>query len=206
MISHQEYLTATPDIDWQDANILKLAGQLQTSQVNGTAKACFEWVRDNIYHSSDYQMNPVTCRASTVLKHKTGYCYAKSHLLAALLRANSIPAGFCYQRLSVFDNGAPYCLHGLNAIYLPECGWYRVDARGNKPGVDAQFNPPQEQLAYKINFPEEIDCQHIFPKPLPEVITALQTYDTWSELQHNLPDLQSFQLISISSSFIGSGD
>lgn len=26
--------------------------------------------------------NPVTCRASEVLVHGTGYCYAKSHLLA----------------------------------------------------------------------------------------------------------------------------
>lgn len=56
------------------------------------AKACFEWVRDEIHHSYDYQMSPVTCRASDVLQHKTGYCYyAKSHLLVALLRANEIP-------------------------------------------------------------------------------------------------------------------
>ncbi|WP_338430147.1 transglutaminase domain-containing protein [Synechococcus elongatus] len=37
-----------------------------------------------------------------MLEYRTGYCYAKSHLLVALLRACSIPAGFCYQRLS-FD-------------------------------------------------------------------------------------------------------
>jgi transglutaminase-like putative cysteine protease len=92
-------------------------------------------------------MNPVTCRASEVLQHKTGYCFAKSHLLAALLRANQIPVGFCYQRLSIDDNGAPYSLHGFNAVYFPEVGWYRVDARGNKEGVTAQFTPPQEQLA-----------------------------------------------------------
>lgn len=52
------------------------------------AKACFEFVRDEIRHSWDFQLNPVTCRASDVLKYGTGYCYAKSHLLAALLRAN----------------------------------------------------------------------------------------------------------------------
>ena len=152
----KEYLTATEVIDWQHPNILRLAQKLATQELNSTAKACFEWVKDNIYHSSDYKMNPVTCRASEVLQHKTGYCYAKSHLLAALLRANSIPTGFCYQRLSIFDNGAPYSLHGFNAVYLPEYGWYRLDARGNKPGVDAQFKPPQEKLAYRINFPEEM--------------------------------------------------
>ena len=121
-------------------------------------------------------MNPVTCYASEVLKHKTGYCYAKSHLLAALLRANSIPAGFCYQRLSVNDDGAPYCLHGFNGVYLPTYGWYRIDPRGNKVGVDAQFVPPKEQLAYKLNFPEEIDCQQIFSEPLLEIIQALKLY------------------------------
>ncbi len=78
------------------------------------AQACFEWVRDEIFHSFDYQMNPLTWHASDVLQHKTGYCFAKSHLLAALLRANQIPSGFCYQRLSIDDKGAPYSLHGLS--------------------------------------------------------------------------------------------
>ena len=111
----EEYLQATEIIDWQNPEILKLAKKLAqgTTNVEKIAQICFEWVRDKIYHSSDYQMNPVTCSASEVLKHKTGYCYAKSHLLTALLRANSIPAGFCYQRLSVYDDGAPYCLHGF---------------------------------------------------------------------------------------------
>ncbi|MBE9047776.1 transglutaminase family protein [Pleurocapsales cyanobacterium LEGE 10410] len=191
----QQYLTATEVINWQHPDILRLAKQLASSDIYATTKSCFEWVRDNIYHSSDYHMNPITCRASEVLQHQTGYCYAKSHLLAALLRANSIPAGFCYQRLSVFDDGAPYCLHGFNAVYLPLHGWYRLDARGNKPGVDAQFTPPQEQLAYGINFAEEADCQQIFAEPLPEVIQALSTYTTWDEMLHNLPDLERQLLI-----------
>ena len=186
----QEYLTSTTIIDWQQSNVIQLAQQLTTTDINTTAKTCFKWVRDNIYHSSDYKMNPLTCKASEVLQYKTGYCYGKSHLLAALLRANSIPAGFCYQRLSVFDNGAPYSLHGFNAVYLPESGWYRLDARGNKPGVNAQFSPPQEQLAFGINFPEEIDCQYIFAKPLPEVIKALQSHATWDEMLNNLPDVE----------------
>ena len=153
------------------------------------AKACFEWVRDEIFHSCDYQMNPVNCKASDVLQHKTGYCFAKSHLLAALLRANQIPAGFCYQRLSIDDKGAPYSLHGFNAIYLAEVGWYRVDARGNKAGVNALFIPPQEQLAYKIQLPEEADFPVILVEPLQIVIAALQAQTTWDEMRHNLPDI-----------------
>ena len=78
----KEYLQVSDVIDWQHHAILELAEKIasrhQTSETS--AKACFEWVRDEIRHSVDYHMNPVTCRASDVLKHKTGYCYAKSHL------------------------------------------------------------------------------------------------------------------------------
>jgi transglutaminase-like putative cysteine protease len=136
----QEFLRATDVIDWQHPSILTLSSQLVGSTVVETAQKCFEWVRDEIKHSNDFKMNPVTCTASDVLSAGTGYCYAKSHLLSALLRANHIPAGLCYQRLSINDDGAPYCLHGLNAVYLPESGWYRIDARGNKPGINALNN------------------------------------------------------------------
>lgn len=190
-LDKQEYLKTSEVIDWQHPEIQQLAKTLSRGERStiAIAKTCFEWVRDNIFHSVDYQMNPVTCKASDVLHHKTGYCYAKSHLLAALLRANDIPAGFCYQRLSIDDRGAPYCLHGLNAVYLPEIGWYRVDPRGNKEGIDAQFIPPQEQLAFPIQFPEEKDFSKIFSEPLPVVIEALNAHDTWSEMLDNLPDI-----------------
>ena len=187
----EEYLRASEVIDWQHPEIVKLAKQVASGHKTSTAiaKACFEWVRDEIRHSFDYQMDPVTCRASDVLRHKTGYCFAKSHLLAALLRANRIPAGFCYQRLSIDDQGAPYSLHGFNAIYLPEIGWYRVDARGNKEGVDAQFSPPQEQLAFKVQFPEEADFHAILSEPLQIIVEALQAQATWDDMLRNLPDI-----------------
>ncbi|AFY38153.1 transglutaminase domain-containing protein [[Leptolyngbya] sp. PCC 7376] len=187
----EKFLTASDVIDWQNPAILNLAQQLAAGQTNHTAiaKKCFEWVRDEIRHSYDFQMNPITCKASEVLQHRTGYCYAKSHLLAALLRANEIPAGFCYQRLSIDDTGAPYSLHGFNGVYLPEFGWYRMDARGNKETVNAQFTPPNEQLAFPINFPEEVDFSAIVSEPLEVVIEALQSHNTWDDLLQNLPDI-----------------
>jgi transglutaminase-like putative cysteine protease len=196
----EEYLRSSEVIDWEHPAILKLAKKIASGHEASeampkarrfaqTAKACFEWVRDEIHHSYDYQMNPVTCRASDVLQYKTGYCYGKSHLLAALLRANGIPAGLCYQRLSIDDKGAPYSLHGFNAVYLPLFGWYRVDARGNREGVEAQFTPPQEKLAFKIQFSEEADFQAILSEPLQVVVEALQTQRTWDEMLRNLPDV-----------------
>jgi transglutaminase-like putative cysteine protease len=99
----EQYIQPTEIIDWDHPDVSNVAHHLAEGCQSPVeiARNCFEWVRDTIKHSWDYQLNPVTCKASEVLQHKTGYCYAKSHLLGALLRANGIPAGFCYQRLSL---------------------------------------------------------------------------------------------------------
>lgn len=187
-----KYLEVSEYIDWNNPEIVKLAKNLANNLERDVdiAKVCFEWVRDEIKHSWDYKLNPVTCMASDVLKHGTGYCYAKSHLLAALLRANDIPAGLCYQRLSIHEDGAPYSLHGLNAVYLQESGWYRIDARGNKQGVDAQFTPPKEQLAFPVTGPEEKDFQDILVKPLNVVIDSLHNNKTVKNVFETLPDAE----------------
>jgi transglutaminase-like putative cysteine protease len=187
----EEYLKVSEIINWQHPGIMVCAKQIAFRYETPTAVArgCFEWVRDEIFHSVDYKMNPVTCRASDVLQYKTGYCFAKSHLLAALLRANQIPVGFCYQRLSINDKGAPYSLHGFNAVYLPEVGWYRIDARGNKAGINAQFTPPEEQLAYKILSRGETDFSEIIAEPLQIIVEALQSQNTWDEMLRILPDI-----------------
>ncbi|DAB29486.1 MAG TPA: Cro/Cl family transcriptional regulator [Sulfurimonas sp. UBA12504] len=141
---NNKFLQESEIIDFTNKNIQKLVKKLSINCETDEeiAKNCFLFVRDEIHHTGDYKDNTTTLKASDVLKYGTGWCYAKSHLLAALLRANGIPAEFCYQRLDCGEYKEDvYCLHGLNAIYLKEFGWYRVDARGNKNGVDAQFNP-----------------------------------------------------------------
>ncbi len=187
-----KYLEASTYIDYHDPAITKQAELLSrgTKDENEVVMRCFEFVRDNIKHSWDYKLNPVTCKASDVLLHGTGYCYAKSHLLAALLRKNGIPAGLCYQRLSVYDSGAPYCLHGLNAVYLKDHGWYRIDSRGNKENVNAQFCPPIETLAFSIQGPEERDLPEIWAEPLPVVTDVLEHYDDVEQVFNNLPNIQ----------------
>lgn len=188
----ENYLAQSEVIDWQHPEILSRATVLAAGCLteHDIAKNCFEWVRDHILHSWDFKLNPVTWKASEVLLHRTGYCYAKSHLLGALLRANGIPAGFCYQRLSLEGDGAPYCLHGLNALYLPDFGWYRVDARGNKEGIDAQFNPPIEQLAFALKGTLEADLPEIWAQPLECVVSVLRRYQDYRELYRNLPDVE----------------
>lgn len=186
------FLQSCTIIDWHHPSVLELARRLSAhlDSDKTIAHSCFEWVRDEIRHSWDYRQGPVTCAASEVLRYRTGYCYAKAHLLAALLRANGIPAGLCYQRLSLEGDGAPYCLHGLNAVYLSNHGWYRIDPRGNKEGVDAQFKPPTEKLAFALTTDFERDSEDVFVRPIPVVVEALTTNATIEDVYRNLPDCE----------------
>lgn len=186
-----EFLKSGKYVDSDHPEVVKKALALSdgVDDLVGIARACFEFVRDEIKHSWDFQLNPVTCKASDVLKYGTGYCYAKSHLLAALLRANQIPAGLCYQRLTIANNTPPFCLHGLNAVFLEQYGWYRVDARGNKPGVSAEFCPPMEKLAFPILTEGEVDLPEIYVEPLPIVVDVLERYDDYLLVSNDLPDM-----------------
>lgn len=87
------------------------------------------------------------------------------------------------------DSGPPYSLHGLNAVWLPEIGWYRVDARGNKPGVDAGFCPPLESLAFPVRELEERDLPEIWAEPHPAVVAVLERYTDVADVHANLPDV-----------------
>ena len=187
-----KYLEATPIIDYHDDAIQALAKELSKNWKNDTqiAQNCFEYVRDEIRHSGDHKDKITTSKASEVLKHKTGWCYAKAFLLAALLRANGIPTGFCYQRLSCSEYKPDiYCLHGLNWIYLKEFGWYRVDARGNKDGVYAQFIPPVEKLAFVLQ-ENEFDLSENLAEPLLIIVETLQKYKGYDEMICHFPDIE----------------
>lgn len=188
----QDYLEATEIIDWKSPEIRLLADMLVAGSASDAerAKRLYEWVRDEIPHSADARQETVTCRASEALRHRTGICYAKAHLLVALLRSVGIPAGLCYQVLCYDASSERLVVHGLNGIYLGSLGrWLRVDARGNKPGVDAQFCLDREQLAFVAN-PAlgEFTCETIFARPLPSIVTCLMTHETVTELMANLPD------------------
>jgi transglutaminase-like putative cysteine protease len=188
----KKYLEATDIIDYHNKEIQILAKKLAHgySTDEAIAKICYEWVRDTIHHSGDYKDDITTVTASEVLKYGTGWCYTKAHLLAALLRANGIPAGFAYQRLSCSEYKPDiYCLHGLNWIYLKAHGWYRVDVRGNKEGLDAQFRPPHEQLAFALS-KNEYDVDRNFEEPLDVVVEALKKYKNYDEMICHFPDLK----------------
>ncbi len=188
-----QYLAATDVVDYDALNIQAVAEDLSKNIHNkiDLAKTVYEYVRDTIHHSFDISGDIVTCEASAVLKYKQGLCYAKSHLLAALLRYLQIPTGFCYQKLVLDDaDKSVMTLHGFNAIYLESLDkWIRVDARGNKAGVKAEFNLEQEVLAYSVREEvQEIDFKTIYSEPNAQVIAALRSSKNCQELITNLPD------------------
>ena len=187
-----EYLISDAIVDWQTPAVREKALELTGSLSDEVAKArcLYEWVRDNIPHTTDAGLDIVTCTASEVLQHGTGICFAKSHLLAALLRAVAIPAGFCYQVLRVappVDNEP--VLHGFNALYLATLDkWLRVDARGNTKGINAQFSVKKEQLAFAMDpLADEFIYETIFAAPVSIVVNRLKMYKLTSELWQDLP-------------------
>ncbi len=173
----EDYLVADAVIDHDHPLIRETADAL--SPTGGTEadviRSMFHFVRDDIAHTVDTADSRVTLMASEVLRERVGLCYAKAHLLAALLRSQGIPAGFCYQRIGV--------LHGLNAVYLAGQGrWIRLDPRGNKNGADAHFpflrtdSPEVERLAWKLDPARgEIDFPTVYTAPSSAVVETLSS-------------------------------
>lgn len=189
-----DYLLELDEVNYSNSSIKKKADELFNPSQTEIEKAriAFEFVRDGISHSWDIQSKRVTCNASEVLEFKEGICYAKSHLLASLLRSQGIPTGFCYQRLMLFDTPEKgYCIHALNAIFIKSLNkWIRVDARGNKEGIDAQFSIEEEKLAFPINEKlDETEYPVIYANPHPKIVSVLKENTNVLEMyKHHLPE------------------
>ena len=176
------YLGADEVIQSADPEIARLAQELRVGAPGDVAftKAAYEWVRDQVTHSVDAQDPRVTVTATDVLAARTGLCYVKAHLLAALLRAEGIPTGLCYQRLA--DGAGSHVLHGLVAVYL-EGRWHRLDPRGNNANVDAQFTLYRERVAYVADpAAGELDYPDVLVRPAPAVLATLRSSDDVLEL------------------------
>ena len=194
-----KYLTLDKVIDYDKEAIKNLSDSLFSQAEDELAyiKAAYEFVRDQISHSADAGEDIITCAASEVLQAGHGICFAKSHLLVALLRCKEIPAGFCYQKLILDDDTAPVLIyHGLVGVYIKEFdSWVRLDARGNKEGVNAQFSIEEERLAFSIR-PElgEVDDYTVYPNPDKKVLKRLQKYETRTQLWEDLPTELAFHI------------
>lgn len=189
----ENYLEETEYVDYSDRNVNKLAQKLKNesnSEIN-LIQNTFYFVRDNINHSWDVQDNRVTVSASDVLREGVGICWAKANLLAALLRANGIPSGFSYRRLTLGDTpDTGYCIHALNTVYVSTINkWIRLDARGNNKNIHAEFSLEDEILAFKICSEGEFDYRDNHSSPNEKLMMILKnSTDAIDMYLHHLPD------------------
>jgi transglutaminase-like putative cysteine protease len=181
------YLQCSEFIDCNNVSIKRKASELADGIENEIelVKTIYEFVRDKISHSSDIGENRITYKSSDVLKYKHGLCFAKSHLLAAILRNLGIPTGFCYQKLQFDDQLG---LHGLNGVFIKSIGrWIRLDARGNENGINAVFSLEKEFLAYSPRVEKgEVDFLNLYAEPNEKVIQILENSLNLTEALENV--------------------
>jgi transglutaminase-like putative cysteine protease len=180
------FLAASAAIDRDHPAVQRLAVAVRQRHDIDTIHLAYNTVRDRYPHSVDIDAAEVSVSASDVLRHGHGICFAKSHLLAAVLRACGIATGLSYQKLG---DGERTYLHALNTVWLRDQErWIRLDPRGNKPGVDARFSVEAECLAFPIRFDRgERDFAEIHDRPLPSTLAALCNSRTVVELAQRLP-------------------
>jgi transglutaminase-like putative cysteine protease len=187
------YLEDTITIDWQTPVVMEQGRALVAGRETPEARvrAIFAFVRDEIRHSLDHADPVPTCSASQVLRARSGLCFAKSHLLAGLLRFAGFPTGFCYMRLADDERPGRFVLHGFNAVYwAPRDGWIFMDARGARDGVTTgvRFAPPWS-LAYA---PDPARGEGFLPailrRPGRRIVDLLERAPDFEALRRNLPD------------------
>ncbi|MDT8447244.1 MAG: transglutaminase family protein [bacterium] len=179
-----DFLASDDWTDWSHPLVAQLAAQLPGNTPTELARAAFERVKDQYPHALDCNAAALARKASEVLQLGQGYCYTKSLLLAALLRARAIPAGLVYQRLG--DPASGYALHGLVALWLDR--WHLLDARGDNAQVKTTFDLETPSLAYPGTGPGEGWVPQIFTQPPPEVAQALAQAADCQALTQNYPD------------------
>jgi len=185
------YVEDTIVVDWQTPAIVARARALAETVTGdeGKARACYEFVRDEIVHTADAGRDELPCRASEVLAAGTGIGFSKSHLLAALLRALGIPAGFCYQVVRRAPDAPEMLLYGFNAVYLASRErWILLDARGNKPGLDARFEVDAPRLAVQAD-PARGEWLYpsIWTRPAPVVVDLLSRNKSLARIADHIP-------------------
>ncbi len=173
------YLRSSRVIDWMNQSVLQKSNLICQGLSGNEARieALYCWVRDNIVHSRDADLgiieNPhdhltedildtLPYTASQVLEAGHGICYGQSHLLAALLRAQKIPAGLCYQVVRRDHPRKNRVLHGLNAVYVAERGhWQLLDARIAGSGAADCFTLDRPVLAFPM---QEAMGEYLYPE------------------------------------------
>lgn len=199
-----KYLEESEYVNYNDPLIRDKANELRNISTNEMSliENTYLFVRDTIKHSFDVKDSRMSITASDVLYKRTGLCYSKAILLAALLRANGIPSGFSHLRIHRGNSDkAPFTIHTCNTAYVSSLKkWIRLDARGNNININAQICfdseqstlgmtrsllkatpgseiPNKEMLAYNIKYTGDKDYNDNRYEPDSGIIKALKEND-----------------------------
>jgi transglutaminase-like putative cysteine protease len=184
-LQEHKYIDFSSPLIMEKANLLFLHINTDVEK----AEIAYEFVRDEVPHSFDINAEVITAKASDVLKNKTGICHAKANLLAALLRSQGIPTGFCFQHITLADDKSlGYCVHCYNAVYVDN-HWIKVDARGNTQGINAQFSLDKPILAFPNRQEyDEYFWPGIYATPHNDTMIMLESAKCIQDVYDNLPD------------------
>lgn len=129
------YLKPTYYIDYDSPLISKISKKIAASHPDETARATFNFVRDRIIYTPYSQFYlPEHYPASKTLERGDGFCVQKAVLLAALARANDIPARLVFadirnylvpQKLWEMMKTNLFAFHGYNELYI-DGKWIKV--------------------------------------------------------------------------------
>jgi transglutaminase-like putative cysteine protease len=186
------YLEDTIVVDWQTPIVFEKTRALTAglTSVEDRLRALFEFVRDEIDHSFDIETDELTCNASQVLRAGHGLCYAKCHLLAAMIRGCGVPAGFGFQRLRSEGEGSRFVLHGFVGVYLADRErWAALDARGNNAEVTTEFSLDAPSFAYTPDPALGEETQPlVYSKPVKHIVGMLSRAGSLERARRTLPD------------------
>jgi len=154
----QEFLKETKFCDFSDSEIQKLAKKVAENCKDDReiAVSAFYWVRDNIL----YRVGKWQRKASQTLVEKKGTCTNKSNLLVALLRANSIPAGYGVMKIYGQRYFGPIAIpmlskfigeksvHSFTTVYN-NGAWVKCD-----PSTDKRFSESTSYFNFTTNLVE----------------------------------------------------
>lgn len=140
--SNDIYLQNGPLYDLDNEEIIKLAGNLRLQNDADSARAIYDWVKNNL----DYSGYIASDRgASYAMRTRQGDCTEYAYLLAALARINNIPArimaGFVYANNAILR---PYDYHNWVELYVDD-RWQIVD-----PLNDVFFEQKASHVALRI--------------------------------------------------------
>ena len=189
MILLQSYLEETEEINYGHPSIMHAASFLYRADSVKTVEACYDFVCDEIKDTpQDMLMHPPTYIASDVLESGHSTSYGKSNLLNALLRACSIPVGFCYFRKRI-DSETGFMLHSLIRVQIEGGEWVRLDCSVDKEEVKGIEITSDEKLLYPEGTTDGYYLKFNFPRHIISVRNCFNKAATTAEILEDLPDI-----------------